>query len=100
MEKYDVIIVGSGISGISAAKIINDEETVSYVILEARDRIGGRIYSTDSVVNTAGKIMPVHLGANWIHSLDAINPVYCLLKHYGVQLVETSPDKYLSILIY
>ena len=41
---YDVIIVGAGISGLAAADNLIDSGK-NVLILEARDRIGGRIWS-------------------------------------------------------
>ena len=40
---YDVIIIGAGISGLSAADHLIDNGN-DVLILEARDRIGGRIW--------------------------------------------------------
>ena len=42
--RYDVIVVGAGIAGIAAAEMLQ-EYNYSYVILEARNRIGGRIHT-------------------------------------------------------
>ena len=45
MEKiYDVIIIGAGISGIGASINLN-KQGIEHLILEARDRIGGRIHT-------------------------------------------------------
>ncbi|CAL1282931.1 unnamed protein product [Larinioides sclopetarius] len=41
MTDCDVIVVGAGISGLSAAKIFKDYE-INVLVLEARDRVGGR----------------------------------------------------------
>ncbi|XP_078389983.1 amine oxidase [flavin-containing] B-like isoform X2 [Cetorhinus maximus] len=38
---HDVIVLGAGISGLSAAKLLH-EQGVNVVVLEARDRVGGR----------------------------------------------------------
>ncbi|NKF31884.1 FAD-dependent oxidoreductase, partial [Pseudomonas sp. BGM005] len=59
---YDTIVIGAGMSGVTAARMLADAgERV--VVLEARERIGGRM-STD---RTAG--FPVDLGASWIHGI-------------------------------
>jgi ribulose 1,5-bisphosphate synthetase/thiazole synthase len=47
LQTYDVIIVGAGISGIAAAKTLL-ESGYRVVILEASDRIGGRILTDHS----------------------------------------------------
>ncbi|KAG8136448.1 hypothetical protein E2320_005028 [Naja naja] len=41
---YDVVVVGGGISGMSAAKLLF-ESGLSVVVLEARDRVGGRTFT-------------------------------------------------------
>ena len=56
----DIVIVGAGSSGLSAAKKL-EELGASYLIIEASDRIGGRAY-TES--NTFGE--PVDHGCSWI----------------------------------
>lgn len=41
---YDVIIIGAGISGIGASSVLS-KHNCPHIILESRDRIGGRIHS-------------------------------------------------------
>lgn len=43
-EKVDTIIIGAGLSGLHAASLLTGEKK-SFVVLEARDRVGGRILS-------------------------------------------------------
>jgi monoamine oxidase len=44
LEFYQVIIIGAGMGGISAARKLK-KENIPVLILEALDRIGGRIYT-------------------------------------------------------
>lgn len=41
---HDVIIIGAGISGIGASKVLT-ERKIPHLMIEARNRIGGRIAS-------------------------------------------------------
>ncbi|XP_068772304.1 amine oxidase [flavin-containing] A [Struthio camelus] len=43
-ESYDVVVVGGGISGLSAAKLLS-ESGLNVVVLEARNRVGGRTFT-------------------------------------------------------
>ncbi|CAF1628866.1 unnamed protein product [Adineta ricciae] len=67
----DVIIVGAGAAGIAAA-IELQSTNLTFVILEARDRIGGRAY-TDRETFAPTR---VDLGASWIHSYGPQNILY------------------------
>ena len=71
MSEYDadVIIVGGGIAGLTAANKF-EQQGISYLILEATDRIGGRLKSH----NFMGTV--VEAGANWITGADDDNPIY------------------------
>lgn len=59
----DVIIIGAGISGIAAARLLKSKG-YSVLVLEARNRIGGRIW-TDTSLNS-----PLDMGASWIHGIN------------------------------
>lgn len=63
MKRYDVIVIGAGASGLLAAARLA-ERGRSVVVLEARDRIGGRIWSEER----KGWPMPIELGAEFVHS--------------------------------
>lgn len=72
-----VIIVGAGAAGIAAAARLIDNNITNVKILEARNRIGGRIYSIkfgDAIVD---------LGAQWCYG-EKNNLVYELAKDYDI----------------
>lgn len=49
----DVIVIGAGLSGLSAAKVCHDKG-LNVLVLEARDRVGGRTLSDDSGCDLGG----------------------------------------------
>ena len=76
------IVVGSGIAGASAAHDLRSAG-VDVRVVEARDRIGGRIHS--DIAWGA----PVELGAAWIHALRG-NPLVPLSRQAHLTLVPTN----------
>ena len=66
-EKCRIVIVGAGASGLYCAHLLKE---YSVVVLEARDRIGGRIHSVEekvrTVQNESTKVVVDH-GAAWVH---------------------------------
>lgn len=58
----DVVVIGAGVAGLSAARALH-ENGVDVVVLEARERVGGRIF-THRDLNTP---VPIELGAEFIH---------------------------------
>lgn len=56
----DALIIGGGIAGLTAARHLT-EAGLRVTLLEARERLGGRIYT-----HSTGKV-PVELGAEFVH---------------------------------
>ncbi|QKJ18279.1 flavin monoamine oxidase family protein [Microbacterium hominis] len=77
---YDTVVVGAGIAGITAARLLQQQGR-RVVVLEARDRIGGRLW-TD---RTAG--FSVDRGASWIHGIDG-NPLADIVAGLGMRTAE------------
>jgi polyamine oxidase len=75
-EPERVIIVGAGWAGLTAANALRNAG-VDHVVLEARDRIGGRAHTVDL------DGVPIDLGCSWIH--DPIgNPMTTFADQVGV----------------
>ena len=65
--KYDVIVIGAGVAGLVAGRALA-EAGRRVVIFEARDRIGGRIWTRRFPLANGGSLA-VELGAEFIHGL-------------------------------
>jgi len=62
-----VVVVGAGIAGLGAARALADAG-IQVTVIEARNRLGGRILTDRSLG------FPIDLGAAWIHGIEN-NPV-------------------------
>ena len=93
MQCANLLLQGRNSSSSSPSNKENDtsgtqEESISLAILEARDRIGGRVLSTHQKVKTIGGLpnepsevsLCRDLGAAWVHGSDESNPMMQLLK--------------------
>jgi monoamine oxidase len=70
--EYDVLIVGAGAAGLAAGReLARSGRRVA--ILEARDRVGGRIFTRELAPEGGGRPMPVELGAEFIHGLPHVS---------------------------
>ncbi|XP_039282535.1 peroxisomal N(1)-acetyl-spermine/spermidine oxidase [Nilaparvata lugens] len=77
VKKCKIIIVGAGMSGLSAATHLVKNNMTDFIVLEARKRIGGRIISIEVESHR------VELGANWIHGVLG-NPMYEMAMSHGL----------------
>ncbi|GAA5990657.1 hypothetical protein JCM10908_003174 [Rhodotorula pacifica] len=81
MAKYDAIIIGCGMSGLAAARQLSPFKVA---VLEARNRLGGRILTADS---SYGLKEPVDLGGSMVHGYREGNPVASLItRELGMEV--------------
>ncbi len=78
-----VLVAGAGIAGLTVANALT-RAGVDCVVLEARDRIGGRLHTAD--LDGA----PVDLGGSWIHMPDG-NPMRAFARLAGVPCRSANP---------
>jgi monoamine oxidase len=65
---YDCVIIGAGVAGLAAGRMLAAAGK-RVVILEARDRVGGRILTRRINGMTPAGLLPIELGAEFIHGL-------------------------------
>ncbi|XP_004303904.1 PREDICTED: probable polyamine oxidase 2 [Fragaria vesca subsp. vesca] len=80
-----VIVIGGGMAGIAAARALHDA-SFQVVLLESRDRLGGRVHTDYSFG------FPIDLGASWLHGVCKENPLAPLIGRLGLPLYRTSGD--------
>ncbi|WP_214468192.1 flavin monoamine oxidase family protein [Microbacterium flavescens] len=86
MDRFDTIVIGAGVSGLTAARLLASEGR-RVVVLEARDRVGGRVVS-DRRYGFA-----TDLGASWIHGITD-SPVAAAAEALGMRTVEFTVGGY------
>ena len=79
-----IAVIGAGVSGLAAARRL-EQMGYDVVVLEARDRVGGRVWTDRSIGH------PVDLGAGWIEGIDG-NPLTPLARRAGVRAEVTNFD--------
>jgi monoamine oxidase len=84
-SEVDVAVIGAGAAGIGAARHLRAAGTVSTVVLEARDRVGGRVHT----IAPAG--FPLDRGAEWLHSADR-NPLSPIAQRLGFSVHRRPPE--------
>jgi len=87
-ESCDIAIIGAGAAGLAAAAALAGSGR-SVLVLEARARIGGRIWTR----HEAGLAAPIELGAEFIHGYAPATVAH--LRRAGAAMLE-SPDEHVS----
>ena len=80
---FDCVVIGAGVAGLAAARKLHAANQ-RVVVLEARDRIGGRVWTDMSSPDG-----PIELGAQWVHGIHG-NPLAKLCAQIGIQTFTTN----------
>jgi len=87
-----VVVVGAGAAGLGAARWLvdnishSDAHSLEVIVVEARDRIGGRIYTYCPEESTVKGLYD--LGASWIHD-PSINPFTVMAKSLQLKTLDS-----------
>ena len=84
-RKSDVIVIGAGVAGLAATRALR-ERGVRAEVLEARDRIGGRILTHRDARAPA----PIELGAEFIHG--SAPETMAIVREAGLLAVDVPDD--------
>ncbi len=80
----DVVVLGAGAAGIAAARALASHH-VSTLVVEARERAGGRAYTFAQTGEP-----PLDMGCGWLHSANR-NPLVPLAAQSGLTVDKTLP---------
>jgi monoamine oxidase len=81
---FEVVVVGGGAAGVAAAKALH-RAGVRCLLVEARDRLGGRAWTVKDPNGFA-----IDLGCGWLHSADR-NPWARVAEEEGVTIDKSAP---------
>lgn len=87
---YDAIIIGAGAAGLAAASELAAQQ-LSVCVLEARDRLGGRIHT----LRVPDVPVPVELGAEFIHGLS--KPIFEWMRRANEPIVDATQTRWTSV---
>eukprot|EP01064_Diplonema_japonicum_P016368 TRINITY_DN24388_c0_g1_i1.p1 TRINITY_DN24388_c0_g1~~TRINITY_DN24388_c0_g1_i1.p1 ORF type:complete len:494 (+),score=123.41 TRINITY_DN24388_c0_g1_i1:56-1537(+) len=85
MGEKKVVVIGGGLAGLTAARRLYDSG-YDVVVLEARDHVGGRVWT-----NTDWGVT-IDVGATFIHGVEN-NPLTSLAAHYNLPIIKADYSK-------
>ena len=83
-SSVDVAIIGAGAAGLGAAHALTGS-ALSFIVLEARDRVGGRGHTI-----MAAPDITFDLGCGWLHSADQ-NSFVAIAEQLGFEINRDLP---------
>jgi monoamine oxidase len=84
-DHFDVLVLGAGAAGLAAARALARSGR-SVAVIEARSRVGGRIFTRHVASPVFGTTIPVELGAEFVHGLPAES--WALIREAGLETHE------------
>ncbi|RSL57736.1 hypothetical protein CEP54_008117 [Fusarium duplospermum] len=75
-NKYDVVVIGTGFSGLIAVRNLSRNPNLAVLLVEGRDRIGGRTWTAKALGEE------FEMGGTWVHWNQP--HVYAELHRYGL----------------
>ena len=86
-DRREVVVIGAGVSGMAAAHVLG-AAGLHVIVLEARDRVGGRIWT----LQRPEAEFPIELGAEFIHGCPS--EIWEILRGAGLDTYEVEGDRW------
>jgi monoamine oxidase len=87
---FDVVVIGAGAAGLAALREL-DEAGLRVIVLEARDRVGGRVYTVHDRLSA----LPLELGAEFVHGRPA--EIWNIIRDAGLAVYDgTDETRYMN----
>ena len=86
-SSFDVLIIGAGAAGLAAAATLS-ESGKRVCVIEARDRIGGRIFT----LTEPDASIPLELGAEFIHGRSPVTLRW--LRRFNASIIDASQTRF------
>ncbi|CAF3302722.1 unnamed protein product [Rotaria socialis] len=85
IEYIDIVIVGAGFTGLSAAKYFSSK-SIKSVIIEGRSRLGGRTLTKKICDDDDNNHLIIDLGGQWI--TENQKRIFSFIREYSIDLIE------------